>query len=135
MPTITASVAAFDAKALNCTEFLKSYLADGNRIINHHRKPTKIATIEICDKTLAYVFFIRITSVFAYLCSKNTNTLHLYRICGGIKSSKHNLRTTLQLAYQDCKNLAHTSKTRHVKRTQMAVIVKFTIRVFLTYSH
>jgi len=45
VPTITALVAAFDAKALNCTELLKSYLAGGNRIINCHRQ-TKIATIE-----------------------------------------------------------------------------------------
>jgi len=38
LPTITAFVAAFDAKALNCTELLESYLAGGNRIINCHRK-------------------------------------------------------------------------------------------------
>jgi len=31
---ITAFVAAFDAKALNCTDLLKSYLAGGNRIMN-----------------------------------------------------------------------------------------------------
>ena len=38
MPTITAFFAAFDAKALNCTELLKSYLAGRNRIINGHRQ-------------------------------------------------------------------------------------------------
>jgi len=43
VPTITAFVAAFDAKVLNCTELLKSYLAGGNR--------TEIATIEIFDIT------------------------------------------------------------------------------------
>ena len=48
---------------------------------------------------------------------------------GGIKSLKHNVRTTLQLAYHGCKNLTHTSKTPHVKRTQMVVTVRFTIRV------
>ena len=32
VPTITAFVAAFDAKALNCTELLESHLAGGNRI-------------------------------------------------------------------------------------------------------
>jgi len=52
----------------------------------------------------------------------------------GIKTLKHNVMTTLQLAYHDCKNLTHTSKTRHVKRTQMVVTVRFTIRVFLTFS-
>jgi len=31
-------------------------------------------------------------------------------------------------------NLTHTSKTRHVKRTQMVVTVRFTIRMFLTFS-
>ena len=34
LPTITAFVAAFDAKALNCTELLESYLAGRN--INCH---------------------------------------------------------------------------------------------------
>ena len=29
----------------------------------------------------------------------------------------------MQLAYDDCKNLTHTSKTRHVKRTQMDATV------------
>ena len=41
----------------------------------------------------------------------------------------HNVRTTLQLSYQGCKYLTHTSKTPHVKRTQMVVTVRFTIRV------
>ena len=48
VPTITAFVAAFDAKALNCTELLESYLAGGNRI-TATGKPTEIATIEIFD--------------------------------------------------------------------------------------
>jgi len=78
---------------------------------------------------MVYVFS-RITSVFSYLCSKKTNTLHLYSMCGGIKILKRSVRTTLQLAYhaQDCKNLTHTSKIglRHVKRTQM-VTLRFTI--------
>ena len=66
--------------------------------------------------------------------SKKTNTLHLYSMCGGIKTSKNNVRTTLQLACHGCENLTHTSKTRHVKRTQMVVTVRFTIRDFLTFS-
>ena len=33
VPTITAFVAAFDAKALNCTELLEFFLASGKRII------------------------------------------------------------------------------------------------------
>jgi len=38
---ITAFVAAFDAKALNCTELLKSCLAGGNKIINCHRQTNR----------------------------------------------------------------------------------------------
>jgi len=67
---------------------------------------------------------------------EKTNTLHLYSMCGGLKTLKHNVRTMLmlQLAYHDCKNLTHTSKTRHVKCTQMVVTVRFTIDVGLTFS-
>jgi len=42
-------------------------------------------------------------------------------MCGRIKTLKHNVRITLQVAYHGCKNLTHTSKTRHAKRTQMVV--------------
>ena len=48
---------------------------------------------------------------------------------GGIKTSKHNVRATLELAYHGCKYLTYTSKTPHVKRTKMVVTVRFTIRV------
>ena len=72
---------------------------------------------------MVYVF-IRITTVL-----KKTNTLHLYVISGGIKTLKHNVRTTLQLAYHGCKNLTHTSKTSHVQCTQIVATVGFTIRV------
>jgi len=41
LPMITALVAAFDAKALNCTELLESHLAGGNRIINCHRQTNR----------------------------------------------------------------------------------------------
>jgi len=39
--TITALVAAFDAKAFNDAELLKSYLAGGNKIINFHRQTNR----------------------------------------------------------------------------------------------
>ena len=55
-------------------------------------------------------------------------------MCGGTKTLKHNVRTTLQRAYHGCKNLTHTNKIRHVKRTQMVITVRFMIRVFLTFS-
>jgi len=38
---MTAFVAAFDTKALNCTDLLKPYLAGGNRIINCHRQTSR----------------------------------------------------------------------------------------------
>jgi len=41
VPTITAFVAAFDAKALNCTELLESHLAGGNRFIDCHRQTNR----------------------------------------------------------------------------------------------
>jgi len=129
VPTITAFVAAFDAKALNCTELLESYLAGGNRIINRHRQTNRNRhKWNIWHNTWS-TLFIRITSVFSYLYCKKTNTLHLYSMSGGKKTLKHNVRTTLQLSYDGCKYLTHTSKTHHVKRTQMVVTVRFMIRV------
>jgi len=71
VPTIAAFVAAFDAKALNCTELLRSYLAGGNRIINYHRKPTEIATIEILTKHMAYVFHKNHICFFLSVFKKN----------------------------------------------------------------
>jgi len=47
---------------------------------------------------------------------KTNHTAHMY---GGIKTLKHNVGTTLRLAYHGCKNLTHTSKTRQLKRTQL----------------
>jgi len=128
-------VAAFGAKALHCTEFLKSYLAGGIRVINCHSQTNRNRhNWNIWQNTWS-TFFTTITSVFSYLCSKKkTNTLHLYSMCGGIKTLKHNVRTTLQLAYHGDKNLTHTSKARHVKRIQIVVTVMLTIRVFLTFS-
>jgi len=40
-PTITALIAAFDAKAFNYTGLLKSHLAGGNRIINFCRQTNR----------------------------------------------------------------------------------------------
>jgi len=113
VPTITAFVAAFDAKALNCTELLESHLACGNRIRDCHRQTNRNRhSWNIWHNTWS-TLFIRITSVFSYLCQKNkkTNTLHLYSMRGGIKTLKHNVRTTLQLAYHGCKNLTHEQNT------------------------
>jgi len=51
MPTITALVADFDAKAFSYTDLLKSYIAGENMILSATGKPTEIATVEILDKT------------------------------------------------------------------------------------
>ena len=65
---------------------------------------------------------------------KNNHTAPIQYLWRHKKTLKHNVRTTLQLAYHGCKYLTHTSKTFHVKRTQMVVAVRLTIRVFLTFS-
>jgi len=41
VPTITAFVAAFDAKAFNDTELLKSYLDGESRVINFCRQTNR----------------------------------------------------------------------------------------------
>jgi len=64
------------------------------------------------------------------------NNKHLEHVCSSIKTLKHNVWTTLRLAYHGCKNLTHTSKTCQVKRTQMVANgSRFTIRVFVTFSY
>jgi len=55
-------------------------------------------------------------------------------MCGGIKTLKHNVWTTLRLAYHGCKNLTDTSKIRQIKRTQMVATGRFTILAFVTFS-
>ena len=89
-----------------------------------------MATIEIFDNTHGLRFFKNHICFFLPVFKKKqTNTLCLYIMCGGIKTLKHSVRTTLQLAYHGCKNLTHTSKIglRHVNRIQMFVTVRFTI--------
>ena len=76
---------------------------------------------------MVYVFHKNHICVFLSVLKKHT--LYPYSMCGGIKTLKHNVRTTLQLAYYGSKNLTRTSKTRRVKRTQMVETVRFTIRV------
>ena len=42
---------------------------------------------------------------------------------GCIKTLKHNVGTTVRLAYHGCKNLTDTSKTRHVKRIRLVELL------------
>ena len=59
---------------------------------------------------------------------------HIARMCGCINTLKHKgVSTTLRLAYHGCKNLAHTSKTSQVKRTQMVAAARITIHVFVAF--
>ena len=86
-------------------------------------------------KHIAHVFYKNNICFILSVFKKRKNTaLHLCSMCGGKKTLKHNMKTTLQLAYNGCKNLTHTSKTRQVKRTQMVVTARFTIRTFLSFS-
>jgi len=71
-------------------------------------KPTEIATIEIFDKTHGLRLFKNHICFFLLVLKKTTNTLHLYSMCGGIKTLKHSVRIKLQLAYH-----AHGSKKSH----------------------
>jgi len=107
----------------------------GTGLLTATGKPTEIATIEIFDKTHRLRFYENHICFFLSVFKKKQqeNTLHLHSMCGGIKTLKHNVRTTVQLAYHGCKNLSHTSKTRHVKCTQVVVTVRFTIRVTLLH--
>jgi len=62
---------------------------------------------------------------------------HAAHMCGGMKALKHKrMRTWLRLADpQLWKHVAHMTASwniRLVKRTHMAAIAKFTIRVFVT---
>ena len=84
---------------------------------------------------MVYVFCKNHICFFLSMLKKQTHTAPIHcSVCGGIKTLKHNVRTNLQLAYHDCKNLIHTSKTRQVKRTQIVATVRFTICVFHTFS-
>jgi len=79
---------------------------------------------------MAYVFYKFRICFFLSVLSKTKHTAHM---CSGLKALKHNVRTTLRLAYHGCKNLKHTSKTRQAKRTQMVATARFTIRVLLLF--
>jgi len=64
---------------------------------------------------MAYVLYKNY--FLSVLKKRKANTLDLYSMCGGIKTLKQKVRTTLQIAYHGCKNLTHARNTRQVKRT------------------
>ena len=92
-------------------------LAGGNRIINCHRQTNRNRHNWKFNKTHSLRFFKNHICFFLPVLKK-TNSLHIYSMCGGIKTLKHSVTSTLQLAYNahGCKNLTHTSKIglRHV---------------------
>jgi len=74
-------------------------------------KPTEIATIEIFDKTHG-LRFLKVSHLFFLICVKKKqkkNTLHLYSMCGGIKTLKHNVCISLTTAIK----ISHI-RTKHV---------------------
>ena len=54
---------------------------------------------------------------------------------GSTKTLKHNVRNTLWLAYHNCKNLTHTSKTCQVNCTYIVATTLLTIHMFITFSN
>jgi len=80
VPTITAFVAAFDAKALNCTELLKSYLAGRNRIIHCRRQTNRNRHNSNIWQNTWSTLFIRMTSVFSIRVKKK-QTHCTYIVC------------------------------------------------------
>jgi len=92
--TITALVAAFDSKAVNDMELLKPCLAGGNRIINFAGKPSENVPVKQLTKHMDYVFDKFHICFFLSVLKKQRNK-HTAHMCGGIKTLKHNVRTTL----------------------------------------
>jgi len=86
VPTITALVAVFDAKAFSCTDLLKSYITGENRILTATGKPTEIATNEIFDNTHG-LRFLEESHLFLLICvKKNKHTApHLCSMFGGLR--------------------------------------------------
>ena len=107
-------------KKFNDTKLWKLCLAAGNKIIN-----------EIFEKTHGLHFCNFHICVFLSLLIKTNHTAHVH---GGIKSLKHKVGTTLRLAHHGCENLTHTSKTRHLKRTQLVELLGSRFECFLLFQ-
>jgi len=102
VPTITAFVAAFDAKVFNCTELLKSYLAGGNRIV---KGPVK--------GKLPYVVVIEFSRFpFAFPCrdvSAKTAIQCLTQLfcLFGMPGYVHSDRGSARLCHRNCENFCY----------------------------
>jgi len=103
-------------KNFNEMELWKCAWPAGTGLLISRGEPTEKSTVELFEKTHGLHCCKFHICLFLSVLIKTNHTAHMY---GGIKTLKHNLRTALRLAYHGCKNLTHTSKTHHVKRTQL----------------
>ena len=75
---ITAFGAASDAKALNCTELLKSYLAGGNRFIKPPQaNQPKSPQLKYFTKHMVYVFYKNRICFFLSMSKKQTHCIYI----------------------------------------------------------
>ena len=98
-------------------------------ILLNHPSPNLTGWIRPWTKHVANVFYKFQICFFLSVLKRTKHTAHM---CG-IKTLKHNLKTTWQLAYNGCKNLTHTSKPHQVKRTQMVANARIAVRVFVIF--
>ena len=86
--------------------------------------------VKYLKKDMAYVFY-KLQICFFLTCVKKT----AHMLVWGHKNVKAQGREDhVATRLPGLQNLAHTSKTRQVKRTQMFVTAKIRIRVFVTFS-
>ena len=118
-PMITAFVAAFDAKSSMTRNCGNCAWMVGTGLL-----------MKYLNKHMAYICKFHIC-LFLSVLIKTNHTAHMY---SRIKTLKHNVGTTLQLSQHGCKNLTHTSKTRHVKRTQLIELKGSRFGCFLLFQ-
>ena len=93
-------------------------------------KTTESVKVKCLKKHMTYIFYKFHICFFLSVLRKIKHTTHM---CGGIKTLKNNLRTTLWLACHGHKNLAHASKTRQVKRSKWLQLLGSRFRVFVAF--
>jgi len=104
----------------------------GTGLVISRGEPTENAMVEIFEKTHGLHFCKFHTCLFLSVLIKTNRIVHMY---GGINTLKHNVGTTLRLAYHGCKSLTHTSKTRHVKSSQLAELLGSPFACFLLFQN
>ena len=136
MPTITEFVAAFDAKAFNCTELLKS-LAGGNRIINCHRQTNRNRhNRSICQNTWS-TFFIRITCFFLPVFKEKKQAAHCtYVVCSGVRGGKFRASSDFSKILKDTKyfNTVKNSRADSVFQGKQKLLKHPECKKYIKYS-